>query len=223
VVLPEGLDDVTAAAIANPGVSSWAAYTERARLKPGETVLVNGATGTAGRLAVQIAKYLGARKVIATGRSAEALASLASLGADVAIGLGEADLEEKLKEQFTSGVDVIVDYLWGKSAESVLIAGAKAGPDAVPIRFVQVGSVSGGDITLPSAVLRSSAIELMGSGIGSISLDRLVNAAGGLLGATVSAGFKIAAIPVPLSEVERAWPEDDGTRRTVFVVDQPKA
>ena len=71
VPLPDELDDVTAAAIANPGMSSWAAYTERARLKAGETVLVNGATGTAGRLAVQIAKYLGARKVIATGRNAE--------------------------------------------------------------------------------------------------------------------------------------------------------
>jgi hypothetical protein len=62
-LLPDGLDDVTAAAIANPGMSSWAAYKERAKLKAGETVLVNGATGTAGRLAVQIAKHLGAKKV----------------------------------------------------------------------------------------------------------------------------------------------------------------
>jgi NADPH:quinone reductase-like Zn-dependent oxidoreductase len=67
LALPDELDDVTAAAIANPGVSSWAAYTERAKLKAGETVLVNGATGAAGRLAVQIAKHLGAKKVIATG------------------------------------------------------------------------------------------------------------------------------------------------------------
>jgi len=218
VVLPDGLDDVTAAAIVNPGLSSWAAYAERARLKPAETVLVNGATGTAGRLAVQIAKYLGARQVIATGRNVDALASLASLGADVTITLGEADLETKLKEQFARGVDVVVDYLWGKSAETILIAGAKAGPDAVPIRFVQIGSASGADITLPSAVLRSSAIELMGSGIGSISLDRLVNAAGGLLRAAVPGGFKIAAKAVPLSEVEVAWPKDDSTRRTVFTI-----
>src|SRR6202050_3061011 len=68
--LPDGLDEATAAAIANPGMSSWAAFKERAQLKAGETVLVNGATGTAGRLAVQIAKHLGARKVIATGRNA---------------------------------------------------------------------------------------------------------------------------------------------------------
>ena len=62
----------------------------------------------------------------------------------------------------------MIDYLWGKSAERLLIAGAKAGKEAAPIRFVQVGSVSGADIALPSAALRSSAIVLMGSGIGSI-------------------------------------------------------
>ncbi len=219
--LPDGLDDVTAAAIANPGMSSWAAYAERARLKAGETVLVNGATGTAGRLAVQIARHLGAGKIIATGRNADALRSVAVLGADVTIPLvaSEQALEDSFKEQFAAGVDVVIDYLWGKSAELLLTAGAKAGTGAVPIRFVQVGSVSGSDITLPSAVLRSSAIELMGSGIGSVPLDRLVAAVGGLLQAAVPGGFKIAATPVPLSEVEQAWPRDDSARRTVFTVD----
>jgi NADPH:quinone reductase-like Zn-dependent oxidoreductase len=220
--LPDGLDDVTAAAIANPGMSSWAAYTERAKLKAGETVLVNGATGTSGRLAVQIAKYLGAKKVIATGRNADALRSLAALGADVTIPLAGSDteLEQKFKQQFAEGVDVVIDYLWGNSAERLLIAAAKAGAEGVPIRFVQIGAMSGADITLPSAVLRSSAIELMGSGIGSIPLERLIAAVGGLLQATLPGGFAIAANPVALSDVEQAWPQDDSTRRTVFTVDQ---
>ena len=225
LALPDELDDVTAAAIANPGMSSWAAYTERARLKAGETVLVNGATGTAGRLAVQIAKHLGAKKVIATGRNAGALKSLAALGADVTIPLledGEA-LEGAFKEQFAEGVDVVIDYLWGRSAERLLIAGAKAGQDAVPIRFVQVGSTSGPEITLPSAALRSSAIELMGSGIGSIPLDRFVDAIGKLLHAAKPAGFQIEATPVALSEVEQAWPNDDSTRRTVFTMEAQKS
>ncbi len=115
VPLPDGLDDVTAAAIANPGLSSWAAYTQRARLNAGETVLVNGATGTAGRLAVQIAKHLGASKVIATGRNADALDTVAALGADVTIPLAasRAELEARFEEQFAEGVDVVVDYLWG--------------------------------------------------------------------------------------------------------------
>jgi len=221
VVLPDELDDVTAAAIANPGSSSWAAYTERARLKAGETVLVNGATGTAGRLAVQIAKHLGARKVIATARNADALRTVAALGADVTIPLGEdhAALEDRLKAEFATGVDVVVDYLWGTSAERILIAGAKAGPDGIPIRFVQIGAVSGADIALPSAVLRSSAIELMGSGLGSIPLPRYLGCIAALLQATVPGGFRIATRTAPLSDIEQAWASDDGQRRTVLTVD----
>jgi len=218
--LPDGLDDTTAAAIANPGMSSWAAFKERAKLKAGETVLVNGATGTAGRLAVQIAKYLGARKVIATGRNADTLRSVTALGADVTIPLVENEelFEAELKKQFAAGVDVVIDYLWGKSAERLLIAATKAGAEAMPIRFVQIGSVSGSNITLPSAVLRSSAIELMGSGINSIPRQRLVEAIDGVLQAATPGGFQIATKVAALSDVERVWSTDDGTRRTVFRV-----
>lgn len=221
LALPDELDDVTAAAIANPGMSSWAAYMERAMLKAGETVLINGATGAAGRLAVQIAKHLGAKKVIATARNADALKSVAALGADVTIPLvaDGAALESAFKEQFAAGVDVVIDYLWGQSAERLLIGGAKAGRHAAPIRFVQIGSASGSEITLPGAVLRSSAIELMGSGIGSVPLDRFVHAVGELLLATIPGNFQIEARPVPLSDVEQAWRNDDGARRTVFTLD----
>ena len=220
VAVPDGLDDVTAAAIANPGMSSWAAFRERARLKAGETVLINGATGTSGRLAVQIARHFGARKVIATGRNTTALDAVADLGADVTIPLVEDDeaLEDSFKAQFAEGVNVVIDYLWGRSAERLLIAAAKAGADAVPIRVVQVGSASGAAVTLPSAVLRASAIELMGSGIGSIALDHLTQAIDDLLRATVSAGFRIATHSVPLADVEQAWSRDESGRRTVLTV-----
>lgn len=220
IALPDDLDDVTAAAIANPGMSSWAALRERARLQPGETVLVNGATGTSGRLAVQIAKYLGAAKVIATGRNADSLKALERLGADVTIPLTQdkPTLEDAFREQFAGGVDVVLDYLWGESAESLLTSAAKAGKDAVPIRYVQIGAISGAEISLPGAVLRSSAITLMGSGIGSISLDRLVNAVAELFQATVPGGFEIATKTALLSEVEEAWPLDDSNRRTVFTI-----
>jgi NADPH:quinone reductase-like Zn-dependent oxidoreductase len=223
LALPDELDDVTAAAIANPGMSSWAAFEERARLKAGETVLINGATGASGRLAVQIAKHLGAGKVIATGRNIEALKSVAALGADVTILLVDDDaaLEARFGHEFAQGVDVVLDYLWGKSAERLIIAGAKAGAEAAPIRFIQIGAISGADITLPSAALRSSAIVLMGSGIGSIPFDRLVRAIEGLFRATVPASFKIATNPVPLSDVEQAWTRDDSAGRTVLTIDAP--
>src|SRR6202000_2443035 len=90
---PDDVDDITAAAIANPGMSAWAALMERAHFKAGETVLVNGATGTAGRLAVQLAKYFGAGKVIATGRNEAELEQVKALGADVVVPFAES-LEE---------------------------------------------------------------------------------------------------------------------------------
>jgi NADPH:quinone reductase-like Zn-dependent oxidoreductase len=221
VVLPDGLDDVTAAAIAIPGMSSWAAMTERAKLTAGETVLVNGATGTAGRLAVQIARYLGAKKVIATGRNPEALQSLVALGADLTIPLvqDEEALEKTFMEPFSEGVDVVLDYLWGPSAERLLIAAARAGEDTRPIRFVQIGAASAPVISLPSAVLRSSAIELMGSGIGSIPVNRLVKAIEATLQAAVPGGFEIATSVVPLAEVEAAWARELNQPRAVFIVD----
>src|SRR5271170_3329339 len=122
IPLPDELDDVAAAAIANPGMSAWAALMERAHLQPGETVLVNGATGTAGRLAVQLAKYLGARKVIATGRNEAQLEEIKSLGADVVVPFsfgalhpsGDRHYEDELIEEFGKGIDVVIDYLWGK-------------------------------------------------------------------------------------------------------------
>jgi NADPH:quinone reductase-like Zn-dependent oxidoreductase len=219
IPLPDDLDDVAAAAIAVPGVSSWAALKERAQLRSGETVLVNGATGTAGRLAVQISKYLGARRVVATGRSARALAALTALGADATIPIGDGGdtFEEALTEQFGGeGIDVVLDYLWGPTAERVIIAGARAGKDGVPIRFVHIGAVSSATITLPSAALRSSAIDLMGSGMGSIPGDRLVESIRGLIQATVPGGFAIATKTFPLSEVERVWSSAESAARPVF-------
>jgi NADPH:quinone reductase-like Zn-dependent oxidoreductase len=216
IALPAEVDDVTAAAIAIPGMSSWAAFNERARLIAGENVLINGATGTSGRLAVQIAKYLGARRVIATGRNASALEQVKALGADVSISLNQSpeDLETAFKEQFGGeGVDVVLDYLWGPSAEILIRAAARAGKDAVPIRFVQIGAVSGGDIVL-------SALVLMGSGIGSIPPRSLVGAIGGVLQAVAPGQLKIDTKVVPLAEVEDTWNRDSGNSRVVFAVGQ---
>jgi NADPH:quinone reductase-like Zn-dependent oxidoreductase len=226
VPIPEGVDDITAAAIANPGMSSWAALAERALLKPGETVLVNGATGIAGRLAVQIAKYMGASKVIAAARDESALQELKAIGADVVIPFkigalhpeGAVEYENALKEQFAVGVDIILDYLWGKSAETVIVAAAKAGKEAVPIRFIHVGGASGEDVQLPGAALRSSAIVLMGSGINSIPLPRLRSAVNSVFQAVIPAHLRINTKTVTLSEVEKTWNSESGGSRIVFAL-----
>jgi NADPH:quinone reductase-like Zn-dependent oxidoreductase len=218
-VIPDDLSEDAAAAMAIPGMSSWGALVERAKLCAGETVLINGATGTSGRLAIQIAKHLGAKKVIATGRQARSFDELRSLGADVTVALTQDgdSLEKAFKNEFQQGVDIVLDYVWGMSAEKLIIAAAKAGPEGVPIRYVQIGSISGPDINLPSAALRSSALQLMGSGIGSIPFPRLLQAIHGVLQAAPSAGFKIATQRVPLADVTKAWNSGDTDPRIVLV------
>jgi NADPH:quinone reductase-like Zn-dependent oxidoreductase len=207
--LPDDLDDITAAAAANLGMSSCAALMERAKLMKGESVLINGATGVSGRLAIQMAKHLGAR-VIATGRNDASAAGLDALGADALIPLDQPanSLMRAFRTEIKNdGVDVVLDYLWGPSAESLIAAAAGHGSrDAEPrIRFVQIGSLSGGSITLPAASLRSSGLELMGSGLGSVSNQRLVNSVGEVLRAIIPKGFQISAEPFPLAEVARIW------------------
>ncbi|CAE6690410.1 L-threonine 3-dehydrogenase [Paraburkholderia nemoris] len=220
IPLPVALDDVTAAAIAIPGMSSWAALTERARFVRGETVLVNGATGASGRLAVQIAKHLGAGRIIATGRNPTSLESLKRAGADFTISLeqDESSLSRAFESHFRQGVDVVLDYLWGPSARSLLIAAAKASADAYPVRFVQIGAISGADIVLPAAVLRATAITLLGSGIGSVTLPRLLHAVKEVLDATVPAGLQIATEAVPLADLNQHWESSDSQVRTVFTL-----
>lgn len=225
VSIPEGLDDPIAAAIANPAMSSWAALAERAKLQAGETVLVNGATGTSGQLAVQIARLLGAGRIVATGRNRCALEEVQSLGADMVIQLGDHmdELQHHVADEFSNGVDVVLDYLWGPSAENLLIAAARAGRDAIAMRFVQIGSMSAADITLAASVLRASAIELMGSGGGSIALPRLIKVIGEVLEAAASDELRIAFKPAPFASFNQAWPQDDSTCRTVFVMNPEEA
>ncbi|HVW70841.1 MAG TPA: zinc-binding alcohol dehydrogenase family protein [Steroidobacteraceae bacterium] len=212
VALPKDLDEKLAAAIAIPGISSWAALLERAQLRAGETVLINGATGTSGRLAIQIAKHLGAGKVIATGRRPSDY--LRALGADVIVQLVEDRdvLEQAFKEVFEERVDIVLDYLWGSSAETLIVAAAKAGPEGVPIRYVEIGSISGPDITLPSAALRSSSLQLMGSGLSSVPLPRLLAAIEGVLNAAPAAGLAAAIKLEPLANISQAWAEETGAR-----------
>ena len=222
-IVPDGLDDIMAAAIAIPGMSSWLALKERANFRAGEAVLVNGATGTSGRLAVRVAKYLGAKKIIATGRHTATLQSIKALGADETILLIENRdaLENAFKEQFAGGVDVVLDYLWGQSAECLLIAGSRAGMDA-PLRFIQIGTASGANITLSGAILRSTAIELKGSGLGSIPINRIVRGIEEVLHAAVAGRFEIATKPVPLSQVEQAWSSDAYMPRVVFTIGEQR-
>jgi NADPH:quinone reductase-like Zn-dependent oxidoreductase len=164
--LPDGLDEVTAAAIINPGNGAWLALTRRAVLQPGETVLVLGATGVSGRIAVALAARMGAGRVIAAGRNR---VILDQLGAAATVALGGPDDAAALADAAgPDGIHVIIDYLWGHPAEAAIAAITRRGmAHAAPrVRLVQVGQMAGPTIALPADVLRSSGLEILGSGPG---------------------------------------------------------
>jgi NADPH:quinone reductase-like Zn-dependent oxidoreductase len=219
IPLPKGLDPELAAAIANPGMSAWLSLTVRAGLVAGETVLVMGATGVAGRLAVQLARYLGAAKVIAAGRNPEALAAV---GADATIALADPEdaISEALTAQVRDGIDVVIDYLWGRPTELLLGALAKGfRPDVTKrTRLVEVGESAGSTISLPGAVLRSIDLTLSGSGFGSVPMDQIMSAIPTLFSLAVEGHLKVAVESVPLAGVEQAWSQIEKGKRIVFAI-----
>src|SRR6202522_1620676 len=119
IPLAPEIDDAVAAALGNPGLATWGSLLGRAKFQPGEAVLINGATGIAGKQAIQVAKFLGASKIVATGRNSEALAESLALGATEIISLHQP--EDALLRDFRAvlheepGVQVVLDYLWGPS------------------------------------------------------------------------------------------------------------
>jgi NADPH:quinone reductase-like Zn-dependent oxidoreductase len=159
---------------------------------------------------------------IVTGRNQASVAPLAELGADLAIPLDQEP--ERLKEAFHRTikehvVNVILDYLWGASAQSIVnaVTGHGSVEGEPPIRFVQIGSITGEVIPLPAAALRSSGLKLMGSGLGSVSYAGLIRSISGLMSAIVPGRFRIEAEPVPLSEVETAWSRE-ASGRIAFIM-----
>ncbi len=219
VPLPDDIEDATAAAIAIPAMSSWAALTVRSKMTPGQVVLVNGATGISGRLAVQIAKLLGAGKVIATGRDAAMLQKLSALGADATVSLLQDDTAQDaaFTRHFADGVDIVLDYLWSASAERLLAAAAKTTKNAKPVRFIQIGSSGGANISLPATTIRSSGLELIGCGMGSITLGQILDSVAQVFKATTQHRLAIAPKILPLAKVDGNWAIDTTATRTVFV------
>jgi NADPH:quinone reductase-like Zn-dependent oxidoreductase len=218
--VPDGLDDATAAAMPNPAGSSWLPLKWRAKLQPGETVLVLGATGAAGKLAVQIAKLLGAGRVIAAGRSPKALESTRSLGADTTIQLEQP--RENLVKTFATaaedGIDIVLDYLWGAPTEALVeaLTGHDFTAEPRTTRLIEIGAVAGPTIALPGAALRSSGLEIYGSGGGSVPMQAIVEAVPQILQHAARGELKLETKKVPLADVESEWNKQED-RRVVFI------
>lgn len=217
--VPDKLDSIQAAAIGNPGMSAWLSLKERGAVAQGETVLVLGATGVAGSLAIQVARLLGAKRVIAAGRNVESLAS-ANVDAIIALGDGEESVREAFTGEVRAGIDVIVDYLWGRPAELLLEALAKgfSAKSTHRTRWVEVGDSAGKTINLPGAILRSIDLTLLGSGFGSASLDSVLAAIPMLFSMAAEGTLKVEVEEIPLADVETAWSRVEKGRRIVFMI-----
>ncbi|UWZ83346.1 quinone oxidoreductase family protein [Occallatibacter riparius] len=219
--VPENVSDETAAALPNPGISAWLSLAYRAKLVRGENVLVLGATGVTGKLAVQIAKLLGAARVVAAGRNQQALDAVRELGAGATISLAlpAAELSEAFaREAGQSGFQVVIDYVWGQSAETFLSAITRKEFAAIQseTRYVQVGESAAPTITLPAAVLRSTAISIMGTA-GIPPREVLTDAFQKVMAHAASGALQIETERVALEDVEEAWERDAQGRRLVIM------
>jgi NADPH:quinone reductase-like Zn-dependent oxidoreductase len=213
VVLPADADPLVVAAAMNPAMSSWIALRRRIAFEPGGRVLVLGATGNAGRLAVPIARRLGAGEVIAVARDAGRLAALPALGATAVHELGDPALGAGIAE-----VDVVLDYLWGEPAAQVMAALVTARADrSRPLAWVQIGAVTGPTAPIPSAALRASRLQLVGSGQGSVGPREILAELPALAEELTSGALPVTARAVPLADVERVWgrPTDPAERIVV--------
>jgi NADPH:quinone reductase-like Zn-dependent oxidoreductase len=224
-VLPAHLDMATAAALPNAVLGSAVPLIVRAQMKPGEVVLINGATGITGRVAVQVAKYYGASKVIAVGRNEDTLGQLQSLGADMTVSLNQND--RKLLQLFKETdrqyhIDVIIDYLWGSPAEHILRALENRETQKM-IRFVTVGDMAGNRLSLSSGTLRSADIMLLGSGFGSLFPEVLRHFNTEMLpemfALATANKLKIETETRHLSQIDTVWNTDTFSKRIVLLPD----
>lgn len=225
VPIPEELDFAIAAALPNAVMGSAMGLKFKTNLKSGETVLINGATGITGKVAVQIAKLYGAKKVIATGRNEEALQSLLELGADevVSLQLNDEDFKQKIKDIHSENpIDIVLDYIWGHSVENILSALKGDGTFSHKTCLVSVGGMSGDTIQLSSQILRGTDIQISGSGLGSWTQEEmkllLSEVIPEMFRAAVSGKLKIDTETVHLKDIEMIWEDEISTRKRLIVL-----
>ncbi len=214
IPLPAGADTTLLAAAMNPAMSSWVALRTRVAFAPGQSVLVLGATGSAGRLAVQVARHLGAGPIVAAGRGD----ALSTLGADATVDLSAEPEAVARQLAQAADVDVVLDYLWGPPAQAAIMPLLLARADRSRLlSWVQIGSVAGPDIALPSAALRQANVHFLGSGQGSVSAKGFLAALPPLVDEIDRGAFSIDAVTRPLADVESAWTAPAAGRRIVLV------
>jgi len=219
IVLRADADVQKIAAAMNPAMSSWVALRRRVPIEPGQSVLVLGATGNAGQMAIQIAKHLGAGRVVGAGRDRDRLGSLGGLGADATVALtANSDETAAALAEVACEVDLVIDYLWAEPASHAMMALLRARADrSRAMNWIQIGSMAGQTIELPSVVLRSANLRIQGNGQGAVSIAGYLAELPSLVDAIDHGVVAVTTRPVPLAEVETAWtePEPPGVRTVI--------
>jgi NADPH:quinone reductase-like Zn-dependent oxidoreductase len=211
VRLPDDTDVERIAAAMNPAMSSWVALRRRVPIEPGQAVLVLGATGNAGTMAVQIARRLGAGRVVGAGRDAERLAALTDVGADALVQLTE-DSEQTANALAAAAadVDIVIDYLWAQPAALAMMALLTARSDrSRALDWIQIGAQAGPTLELPSVALRSANLRIQGNGQGAVSPQGYLGELPSLIDEIDSGTLKIAVRTAPLRDVQSLWVQPD--------------
>lgn len=227
IPLPTGADPARIAGGLNPGLSSWLVLRERRDALPNQklgTVLILGATGAAGLLAVQNAFVLGADRVIAAGRNASALERAAGYGATTVTLQDDRDATASaLAEAIgTMAPSLVLDYVWGTPAEAAFAALGRQGltEDDADIAYIQIGATAGAEAAVPAALLRSRRITVSGSGAGSASVQSILAAIPEYMQLIADGRLDTAVQEFPLSKIEDAWAAAQfGAARAVVVPD----
>jgi NADPH:quinone reductase-like Zn-dependent oxidoreductase len=197
--VPGGLDPALAAALGVAGVAGWLALDYRAHLQPGESVLVLGAGGSAGQLALQSARVLGADRVVGAARGKD-LRQVAALGADAVVDLAdEQAIDAGLAAAAPGGYDVIIDFLWGGIAPPAMNNAKRGG------RYIQVGNSAGASAAITGLVLRNKLLTLIGHSLFATPAEARRSAYAQLAGAALDGKLTVDLERTRLEDIGRTW------------------
>ncbi|AEV94396.1 quinone oxidoreductase family protein [Pediococcus claussenii] len=217
VEIPKRVDGLKVAGLMNPALSSWMALKYRADFKRNQKIMILGATGNAGSVAIQVAKRLGASDIIAVGRGEKRLENLRSLGATRWVDLeGDKEIVKKNLADAGKDVDIILDYLWGDvTAEAMWSIIPHRSSDEQDLKWVSIGTAAGQTAPLPGAAFRAVRLQLIGSGQGSVDIQDILKSFKEIIRSEKENPFDFAVEEVPLSSFEEGWNKKGG-KRIVF-------
>ena len=197
--VPVGVNPGLAAALGVAGLVGWVALDYRGHLQTGETVLVLGAGGAAGQLAVQSARILGAGRVVGAARG-KALDQATDRGADAVVDLADDQaINAGLAAAAPGGYDVIVDFLWGAPAPHA-INHANVGA-----RYIQVGSSAGPTSTITAAAIRNKLLTLVGQGTVGTPAEVRRSAYAQLMRHATDGKFALDLEQTRLDDISQTW------------------